>query len=96
MTKTDKQKSDVIQKLTQASVEGLAVEVAMNALMPGSGVATKVLQGTKGIKKAAKIVGKQTAKEGVKMLDENKEEDPLEELSQDVTLEFFNRVGGRG
>ena len=49
-------KSDVLQRLAQASVEGLAIEVAMNTIIPGSGLAVHGLNQGKNIKKAAKIM----------------------------------------
>lgn len=89
-------KSDVLQRLAQASVEGLAIEVAMNTIVPGSGVAVHGLNQGKNIKKAVKIMGKSAGKEGVKMLDDEKNENPAEELSEDIALEMLTRVGGRG
>ena len=94
---TPKKESDMLQRLAQASVEGLVMEVAMNTLMPGTGIALKGLKQAKNMKKAAQVMGKSAAKEGVQMLDESEgeEQSPVENLSEDVALEFLTRVGGR-
>ena len=89
-------KSDVLQRLAQASVEGLAMEVAINTIMPGAGVALHGLKYSKGLKKAGKAMGKGAGKEGVKMLDDEEEKDPGTELSEDLGLELLTRAGGRG
>lgn len=89
-------KSDVLQRLAQASVEGLVIEVAMNTIVPGSGLAVHGLSQGKNIKKAAKIMGKSAGKEGVKILDGEENENPAEDLSEDIALEMLTRVGGRG
>ena len=49
------------------------------------------------MKKAAKVMGKEAAKEGVQMLDnEEPEKSPVEDLSEDIALEFLDRAAGRG
>ena len=72
------------------------MEVAINTVMPGAGVALHGLKYSKGLKKASKAMGKGAGKEGVKMLDDEEEKDPGTELSEDMTLELLTRVGGRG
>ncbi len=89
-------KSEILQRLAQASIEGLAIEVAMNAIIPGGGIALQGLNQGKNLKKAAKVMGKSAGKEGIKMLDEEENENPAEELSEDIALEMLTRVGGRG
>ena len=91
-------KSDVLQRLAQASVEGLAIQVAVNTVMPGAGLALEGLKSVKNIKKAGQVMGKSAAKEGVKMLDDEGRENqtPAEDLSEDIALEMLTRVGGRG
>ena len=97
-TKKTEQKSDILQRLAQASVEGLAIQVAVNTVMPGAGIALEGLKSAKNIKKAGKVMGKSAAKEGVKMLDDEGRENqtPAEDLSEDIALEMLTRVGGRG
>ncbi len=95
VSQKDESKSEILQRLAQASVEGLAIEVAMNAIIPGGGVALQGLNQGKNIKKAAKVMGKSAGKEGIKMLDEEENESPVEELSEDIALEMLTRVGGR-
>ena len=92
------QKSDVLQRLAQASVEGLAIQVAVNTVMPGAGIAMSGLKSAKNIKRVGKVMGKSAAKEGVKMLDdeEREKQTPAEDLSEDIALEMLTRVGGRG
>ena len=69
----------------------------MNAILPGAGIAVEGLSQAKNMKKAAKVMGKEAAKEGVQMLDNSKEEKhPMEELSEDAALEILSHVGGRG
>ena len=79
----------------QGSIEGLAVEVAMNAVIPGSGLPVQGLKHGKNLKKVAKVAGKGAAKEGVKMLDEEENENPAEELSEDIALEVLSRTRTR-
>ena len=95
---TKEQRTEILQRLAQASVEGLVLEVAMNAVMPGSGIALNNLKQAKNMKKVAKVMGKSAAKEGVQMLDEEKEQEqsPTEDLTEDIALEFLSRSIGRG
>ena len=95
--KTKKEeRTEVLQRLAQAAVEGLAMEVAMNVVMPGSGLALNSLKYAKNAKKAAKVMGKGAAKEGVQMLDkEDRNKTPAENLAEDVGLEFLSRAGSR-
>ena len=51
------QKSDVLQRLAQASVEGLAIQVAVNTVMPGAGIAMSGLKSAKNIKRVGKKYG---------------------------------------
>ena len=95
VSQKDESKSEILQRLAQASVEGLAIEVAMSAIIPGGGVALQGLNQGKNIQKAAKVMAKSAGKEGIKMLDEEENESPVEELSEDIALEMLTRVGGR-
>ena len=79
-------------------MEGLAIQVAVNTVMPGTGIAMGGLKSAKNIKKVGKVMGKSAAKEGVKMLDdeEREKQTPAEDLSEDIALEMLTRIGGRG
>ena len=92
------QKSSVIARLAKASVEGLAIEVGVNVVMPGAGIAFKGIKNAKNIKKAGKVMGKSAAKEGGNILDGEDENNPnsARDLSEDVTMEVLTHVGGRG
>ena len=87
----------VLQRLAQASIEGLAIQAAVNTIMPGAGLALKSLKSAKTLKKAGKIMGKSAGKEGVKMLDDEErgKQTTPEELSGDVALAALDRIGGR-
>ena len=88
--------TDILQRLAQASVEGLVVKVAINSIIPGAGIAVGGLNQAKNIKRAAKVIGKETAVKGVQLLDdEQKEKTPLEDLGEDASLEILSRIGGR-
>lgn len=90
-------KSEVLQRLAQGAIEGLIVEVAMNTLIPGSGIALNGLRQGKNLKKVAKAMGKSATKEGVQMLDDSEENpDKPEELAGDIALEFITRTAGCG
>ena len=98
MTKPKKDKQDVLQRLAQASVEGLAISVAVNALLPGGGAVINTFSQTQNVKRAVRVMGKSAAEEGIKMLDEEptEEETPLENLSGQVALEVLDHMNGRG
>ena len=94
--KKNPQKSTVLQRLAQASVEELATQGAFNAVMPGAGIALKSLKSAKNIKEAGKVMGKGAAKEGVQMLDDKEpEKSPVEDLSKNIALEMLARARGR-
>ena len=97
-TTKNEQKLDLLQRLAQASVEGLAIQVAVNAVMPGAGIALEGMKSAKNIKKAGQVMGKSAAKEGVKILDDEgrEKQTAAEDLSEDIALEMLTRVGGRG
>ena len=98
-TKEEKEeKTEVLQRLAQASVEGLAIQVAINTVMPSAGIALGSLKSAKNIKKAGQVMGKGAAKEGVKMLDDEgrEKQTAADDLSEDIALEMLTRVGGRG
>ena len=90
-------KTEILQRLAQASVEGLAIQVAVNSVLPGAGIAFGGLKNIKNMKKVGEVMGKGAAKEGVKMLDEDgrKKQTAAEDLSEDVALEMLTRVGGQ-
>ena len=90
-------KSTVLQRLAQASMQDLAIQMSINTVMPGAGIALKGLKSAKNIKKAGQVMGKSVAKEGVKMLDDEgrEKQTAAEDLSEDIALEMLTRVGGR-
>ncbi|MGN0919552.1 MAG: hypothetical protein ACI4OR_02180 [Alphaproteobacteria bacterium] len=95
MTKAT-QKSGLKERLAQAAIEGIAMEVAINTLLPGSGLALSNIRSAKGFKKVAEVAGKSAAKEGIKSLDdENGTQDKTEELAGDLTIELLSRSRGR-
>ena len=96
MTKTTKE-SDLEERLIHGAVEGIATEIAINAILPGAGLAANTLRGVKGLKKVAKVAGKGAIKESIKALDdENDTQDKVEELSGDFAIELLSRTAGRG
>ena len=87
---------DLRERLAQGAIEGIAVEVISNAVLPGAGIAANAIRSTKGLKKAAKVAGKGAAKEGIKALDdENDTQSKAEELGGDLAIELLSRTGER-
>ena len=85
----EKNKSELTQRLAQASVEGLVVEVIANTVAPGTGTAITALKGVSVLKKAAKIVGKNSAKEALKNDDDDRNK--MEELGGDLAIRLLER-----
>ena len=96
--KKDETKSDVLQRLAQASVEGLIVNMALNALLPGAGTALGSVNQTQSLKKMGKVMGKSAAQEGIQMLDEEEPEETNStgNLQEKMGLEVLDRMRGRG
>ncbi|MBO7483834.1 MAG: hypothetical protein J6T55_01765 [Alphaproteobacteria bacterium] len=85
----EKNKAELPQRLAQASVEGLAIEVIANTIAPGTGTAITALKGVSGLKKAAKIIGKNSAKEALE--DDDDDKNKIEELSGDLAIRLLDR-----
>ena len=94
--KKENKPSELKERLTQGMIESLVVGGLVNAVVPGAGIALNSLNKVSTMKKAAKVMGKGAAKEGVEMLDgEDPERNPAEELSEDVALEVLSHISGQ-
>ena len=96
--KENKPEPSVLARLLKASIEGLAIEVAMNTVIPGSGIALKGMKNAKNIKKAGKAMGKSAAKEGGDILDGEDENNSNSAggVSEEAAMEILTHLGGRG
>ena len=85
----EKNKAELPQRLAQASVEGLVVEAMVNTIAPGTGTAMTALKGVSGLKKTAKIIGKNSAKKALE--DDDDDKNKIEELSSDLAIRLLDR-----
>lgn len=89
--------SELTDTLVRGMVEGVAVDMLMNAVIPGAGLAVSGLNKAKNMKKAAKVMGKGAVKKEIDVLDgDSQERNPAEELSENFAIEVLSSVGGRG
>lgn len=92
--KSKRKKADLRERFTKASLEGIAVELLLDAVVPGAGLTTNVLSTAKGLKKVAKVAGKGATKEGAKTVldDEENNTNELEEIGEDLALKVFSQA----
>ena len=96
--KKENTSSELKERLTRGVIESLAVDALVNAVVPGAGIALNSLNKVSTMKRTAKVMGKGAAKEGIEMLDEgdkNQEENPAQNLTEDIALEVLTRIGGQ-
>lgn len=95
MKQNKQTKENITERLAKASAQGLMIDFALNALMPGVGHVVGMATKFKTAKHITKSVAKSMANETIKMNTEDGSIPSEDDFAEHLAVEFINKRMGR-